>query len=262
MLAVQEKTQTQPNPRRQAHVLGYAVDLEPLNVCIDECIHAIKNGESRHVVTLNPEMMIYAQQQNDPGYHRILQQAHWRIPDGVGIIWALQRQGIHDVSRMPGIEFSEALIRRAAQDNIPIALIGGSEEVNQEAVDSLKNKRPDLKIAYHHHGFFSPQEETDIVEACQASGAQIVFLALGFPRQEFWIKHHQKSFPQATLMLGVGGSFDIWSGSKKRAPKFFRDLNLEWAYRIGSEPWRLQRVYKTLPEYLVKAVLLNHNRPE
>lgn len=134
------------------HVLGYALNLQAKETCLKECLDALAQGESQHVVTLNPELIVYAR--GDSEYKAILENADWAIPDGAGIIWALQRQGIHHVKRLPGIEFSESLIAEASKRGLKIALIGGEEAINHNACKALQAKFPELNISYAHHGFF------------------------------------------------------------------------------------------------------------
>ncbi|MBK8190568.1 MAG: WecB/TagA/CpsF family glycosyltransferase [Vampirovibrionales bacterium] len=205
-----------------------------------------------HVVTLNPEMIMQAQQ--DPELDDILKTAGLSIPDGAGVVWALRRQGIA-VQRLPGIELAEALLARAAQRGWPVAFIGAQAATLDAAIAALSTRYPGLAVAYAHHGFFSTdEEEAACAQACADARPKAVFVALGAPRQEKWIRRHAGRFTPNTALLGVGGSLDVWSGLKRRAPAVLRRLNLEWAYRIASEPWRLQRTYKTLPLFALKVL--------
>lgn len=238
---------------------GYELSLDAKADCVQKLFSALNQGQSQHVVTLNPEMILAAEK--DPAFAQVLQNATLRIPDGIGLVWALMRQGIQS-KRLPGIELSESIISHCTENNIPVAFIGASPEVMQALIPAVKSKFDGLNIVYSHHGFFksgSPEEES-VLSQCIEAKPQVVFLALGFPRQEFWIAENQPKFNSPTIMVGVGGSFDVWSGLKKRAPKIFRDCQAEWLYRISSEPWRIQRVMKTLPQFLVKAILLGHNQ--
>ena len=120
----------------------------------------------------------------------------------------------------------------------------------------LQEHYPKLHIVYAHPGFFPDQNmEDSVANACAKAQPQILLVAMGVPKQEKWIARYKTLFPE-TVCIGVGGSLDVWSGMIKRAPKVLRKLNLEWFYRITTEPWRLQRIYKSLPLFVVK-VLLN-----
>ena len=237
---------------------GYELSLDTKDKCVEQLFEQLSHGKSQHVVTLNPEMILAAEKDN--AFADVLKNATMCIPDGIGLVWALMRRGVK-AKRLPGIELSEAILAQAEKDNISVAFIGASPEVMEALKIAIAQKYPQLNVVYTHHGFFNATTEAESILAdCIQAKPKIIFLALGFPRQEFWIAENQSKFFTPTLMVGVGGSFDVWSGLKKRAPKIFRDCQAEWFYRIASEPWRIQRVAKTLPQFLVRAVFLGHNK--
>ncbi len=185
---------------------------------------------------------------------RILKSAGLILPDGAGVVWALKKQG-NAIQRLPGIEFSEDLLKWAAEAELPVAIIGATQEALDLAQQTLQQRYPKLQIVYSHHGFFKPGPEEDaIVADCITAQPRIVLVALGVPRQEKWIDQYKERF-SGTTFVGVGGSLDVWSGLTQRAPSLMRRLNLEWMYRITSEPWRIKRTYKTLPLFVVKVLL-------
>lgn len=235
----------------EVHLFDYPVHLVSLSQAQDVAKQALANQQNLHVVTLNPEMIM--QGDTNPELGGILKSAGLVLPDGAGLVWALRQRG-HKVNRLPGIEFSEAMIRWAAETGQRVAFIGAAEEVLQAAIETLQAKYPGLQVVYQHHGFFKPEETEAIAQACAAEKPQLVFVALGVPRQEQWITNHKNLF-QGTVLVGIGGSLDVWSGKTQRAPAIMRRLNLEWAYRITTEPWRIQRTYKTLPMFVVKVLL-------
>lgn len=234
-------------------VLDYPVHIDTLSGLVEALEAGLAQGRHQHVVTLNPEMLMRGEK--EPDFAAILKNADLVLPDGAGIVWALKRRGIQ-VQRIPGIEFSEALMARAARQGHPIALIGAHPQVNESTVSSLKKRFPGLHVAYAHHGYFSsPEERQHVAQACAQANPRYVFAALGVPAQEQWIYEFKSLFSHPTAFVGVGGSFDIWSGLKQRANPIFLKLNLEWLYRITSEPFRLKRVYKTLPMFVVQVLL-------
>lgn len=241
-------------PLEETPLFGQHITLSNKVDCLNYCKQQLANGQNVHVVTLNPEMLTFAKA--NPNYAEILRQAQLKLPDGIGLVWALKRKGIN-TQRLPGIEFSQALLQLAAENHWPVALIGGSPEVSAALCPALKDQYPSLDIAYLQHGYY--QDEAAVVVACKAVKPKLILLALGFPRQEEWIAQYKAQFTEGAIFVGVGGSFDVWSGTKKRAPKLFRAFQLEWFYRIASEPWRLKRVMATLPQFFLKAVVLNHN---
>lgn len=234
-------------------VLGFPIHVGSLYALLNQVLAAFSAGKSCHVVTLNPEMIMAGQA--DPAFGDILKQADLVLPDGAGVVWALKRQKI-DAQRVPGIEFAEALIAHFAQQGGTVALIGAAPDVNDTAADALVAKYPGLQIAYRHHGFFTDAADKQVVaQACADAQPDLVLVALGVPGQELWIRDYRPLFAKPAIFVGVGGSFDVWSGLKKRAPALFRALNLEWFYRIASEPQRIGRVYQRLPMFVLQILL-------
>ncbi len=224
-------------------ILGYGVDEydfeQALEYAQDKC------GQ---VVTINPEMILSAQK--SPEFSQIINDAELVIPDGVGVQIGLQILG-HKIKRIPGIEFGHSLLKKYAQNNRPVALVGAKPEVIKLAVENLKNEIPNLNIVYSHDGYFS-DDEVILQELAQSSPA-LVLVALGSPKQEFFIKKLKSYLPSA-LMIGLGGSFDVWAGVVKRAPKIYRKLGIEWLYRTIKEPQRIKRIFPTLPLFLLKVL--------
>lgn len=236
----------------EARLFGFPIHLVTLVDGQAQVEQALLEHRNFHVVTLNPEMLMAGE--SDPELGRILKNADLVLPDGAGVVWALRRRG-HDIKRLPGIEFSENLLRWASGIGYRVAVVGASQEALDLALDTLKSRYPDLQLVYTHHGFFrSAGEEQQVAEACAASQPHILLVALGVPRQEKWIARYRELF-RGTTFVGVGGSLDVWSGKTRRAPRLMRMLNMEWVYRIAKEPWRIRRTYKSLPLFVVKVLL-------
>ncbi|MGE0201642.1 MAG: WecB/TagA/CpsF family glycosyltransferase [Candidatus Melainabacteria bacterium] len=232
---------------RTAHLMGYRVDCVDCAQALAMVSQKVSAGKNAHVVTLNPEMLMQGDQ--NPELGRILRRADLCIPDGAGLVWALRRQGA-TVQRLPGIEFSEALLAESARQGWKVAIIGAQPAVLNAAVDAVQTRYPGMNLVYSHHGFFaSDADQDEIARTCAGRDPTVVLVALGVPRQEQWIDRYAPLF-RGTVFVGVGGSLDVWSGQTQRAPAWMRALNLEWLYRITSEPWRIQRVMKTLPQFV------------
>ncbi len=241
---------------KEARLFGYPVHIVSQEQANHFATQAIAGHRSLQVVTLNPEMIMQGDQ--NPELGGILKNAGLILPDGAGLVWALRKRG-HAVTRLPGIEFSESMLAWAARTNEPVALVGAAQEVLDLAVENLQKRFPGLNIVYQHHGFFKAGEEEERIAAeCAAQTPRLVLVALGVPRQEIWINRYRSRF-EGAVMVGVGGSLDVWSGKTLRAPGWMRALNLEWLYRISSEPWRIKRTYKTLPMFVVKVLLTGGN---
>ena len=174
------------------------------------------------------------------------------IPDGVGIKLALKIYGIAQ-EQIPGIEFSGRLIEYCAKNSLPVALIGAKEETLQTACQKLKEKNDGLNIVYARNGYFKEDDERAIVDEMKSKNPKLVLVALGVPKQEIFIKKYKNEFPN-TIFVGVGGSFDVWSGVVERAPEIYQKLGLEWLYRTVKEPKRFKRIFPTLPLFVLKVL--------
>ncbi len=210
-----------------------------------------------HVVTLNAEMSMQAAQ--NPTLASIIRQAGLVIPDGAGIVLYLKLYGRH-VKRCPGIELAESLLRHMAQFNLShsaqpltIFLFGSSPGVAEQAAAICQQQMPGLTIVGTQHGYLTPETEPDLLDRLHTLQPQLILVGLGVPRQELWISQHCHHCPNAVWM-GVGGSFDVWAGTKQRAPAWFNDNNLEWLYRLYQEPWRWRRML-ALPHFAWRSLI-------
>jgi N-acetylglucosaminyldiphosphoundecaprenol N-acetyl-beta-D-mannosaminyltransferase len=215
-------------------------------------IEQIRNRQSCHVVTLNAEMTMQAQR--NPELATTIQNAELVVPDGAGVVFYLMLYGLR-VKRLPGIELAEALLRQmaASPDLGSVFFFGSAPGVAQKAAEAWQSRLPELSIAGSQHGFLTSETQHELEQRLQALQPQVIFVGLGVPRQEFWLAEHRHLCPNATW-IGVGGSFDIWAGTKRRAPAWLRNHNLEWVYRLYQEPWRWRRML-ALPEFAGRSLL-------
>jgi N-acetylglucosaminyldiphosphoundecaprenol N-acetyl-beta-D-mannosaminyltransferase len=239
---------------RRAHVLGLPVDLDTPETLRDWAKNAMcLPVGGQFVVTLNPEMALQAL--DNAAFGQIVQDAARVLPDGIGIVWALRRQGL-DAQRLPGIEFAEALMRLCAEAGWPVAWVGGAPGVAHEAREKLAQKLPGLHVAVCHHGYFAPDEAAaqQLLEDIARAQPRVVLAALGSPRQEFFLQRLGPllSPNHGCLLMGVGGTLDVWSGQVKRAPAWMQRLHLEWAWRLMRQPRRLGRILSMMPVFLYK----------
>jgi N-acetylglucosaminyldiphosphoundecaprenol N-acetyl-beta-D-mannosaminyltransferase len=156
---------------------GYELSLDAKDKCVEQLFNALIHAKSQHVVTLNPEMILAAEK--DCAFAHVLQNATLRIPDGIGLVWALMRQGIQS-KRLPGIELSEAIINHCRENNIPVAFIGASPEVMAALIPAIQLSFARLNIVYSHHGFFKAgsSEEQTVLSQCIEAKPQVTFLLL------------------------------------------------------------------------------------
>jgi N-acetylglucosaminyldiphosphoundecaprenol N-acetyl-beta-D-mannosaminyltransferase len=209
-------------------------------------------GVGTHIVTLNAEMAILGERDRDVG--TAIREADLVIPDGAGIIIHLRLRGKKQ-KRCPGIELAQHLIEQVGylEEPYPICFYGGAVGVAEKAAQFWQEKIPQLQII-HNHGFLSPEECEEWEKTISSIRPRLILVGLGVPRQEYWIRENRHLISEATW-VGVGGSFDIWSGSKIRAPKWFCDNNLEWLYRLYQEPWRWRRML-ALPKFLWRSSIV------
>lgn len=205
------------------------------------------------IVTLNAEMTMAARA--NPELGAAIAAADLVIPDGAGVVWALGRQG-YRVRRSPGIELARQLLEYAAQHRWSVALVGGNPEVMERLQQRLAVEIPGLQIALAIHGYQDAEAWPGLEQSLLQAKPDLVLVALGVPRQETWIQRLRAGQPG--LWMGVGGSFDVWSGSKKRAPAWMGRCQIEWLYRLLQEPSRCRRML-ALPAFAL-AVLRSRSR--
>ncbi len=229
-------------------LLGYNVDDYTFDEAIIKAKSLIDGQHVSQVVTINPEM--FQEAEKNPNFSNIVKEAEMVIPDGIGVKIALQMTG-KKANRIPGIDFAKKLLQEAAVSGIPVAIIGSKEEVVVKAVENLQNEINGLNIVYYHNGYF--KDDVLIYDELKNKSPKLILVALGSPRQEEFI-YNAKRLLNPALMVGIGGSLDVWSGSVKRAPKIFQKLGLEWLYRTVSQPSRFKRIFPTLPLFLLKVI--------
>ncbi len=215
----------------------------------DWLLARLKEGIGTHVVTLNAEMTMMAEE--NPALCRAIKKAELVIPDGAGIIFHLRIRGIKH-QRCPGIELAAALIEIIGQSATSnLCFFGGTPQTAIDAARSWQKKFPNLNILTQH-GYISGEEESIWKQTLQEKQPQVIFVAIGVPRQELWIEENRHLCPNS-IWIGVGGSLDIWAGNKSRAPQWLRNNNLEWSYRLYQEPWRWRRML-SLPKFLWRSL--------
>lgn len=158
-------------------------------------------------------------------------------PDGIGAVWALKRKGI-DSTKIAGAEFWLNIIEKYQKEK-SFYFIGATDEVILETISKLRINYPSINIRGYRNGFLKEDDVQLLINDFKVKKPDVVFVAMGSPRQEFLMAKFFKEYP--CLYMGLGGSFDVYSGAKKRAPKIFISLGLEWLYRLIKEPTRIRR---------------------
>lgn len=215
----------------------------------------LEKTQKTFVITANPETFMIASKDQEMK-EMILDPTSFVVPDGVGIVKASRMLGMDIKERITGIDLAWKLLELGNLKGKSIYLFGSSEEVVQLMVQKVTISYPHLKIVGYQNGYIKNKEKE--MEKILKKQPDIVMVALGIPAQEKLIYRHLKKFKKG-IFIGVGGSFDVISGSKKRAPKVFLKLNLEWLYRLLKEPRRWKRFYQNNVKFILKVRRLKKN---
>jgi N-acetylglucosaminyldiphosphoundecaprenol N-acetyl-beta-D-mannosaminyltransferase len=208
----------------------------------------LEKEEKTFVVTANPEAFMFGEQ--DPEMDAILMDdAVSTVADGIGIVRGAAMINIKVEERIPGVDIAEQLMIYGNELGKSIFLLGSKQEVIDAMCKVMAEKYPNLKVAGAINGYVPDKDAA--FEEIKAAAPDIVLVALGIPAQEKLIYKHLKDFNKG-IFVGVGGSLDVLSGTKERAPQFFIKHNLEWAYRIMKEPKRLKRFYNSHVKFIFK----------
>lgn len=188
-----------------------------------------------------PNATIAAACLRDAALHRLVRQADYLLPDGVGVVMASKRTKSPLRARLSGIDTAESVLAIAAKGGLPVFLLGGKPGVAQLAAQRLQERFPELPIAGTHHGYFDKHgnENEQVLQAIATANSAIVFVCFGFPLQERWIVDNRDRLPTVRLLMGLGGSLDVWSGTVHRAPMLWQRAHMEWLWRMLHEPRRL-----------------------
>lgn len=219
-------------------ILGIPFDAVTRPAAVERVAGAIHGRQLFHVVTAGPEFVMAAK--NNEQFRRVLQSADLSIPDGFGIILASRLLGRSRLQRVSGMDFLSALIQRAAVDGWGVFLFGASSGIAEQAAAYLLRQHPSLKVVGVDSGFRSGWRLPDkfITWRIRRSGAQLLLVALGAPKQEVWIDQHRRTLGRVRIAVGVGGAFDFWSGVISRSPRLLQQIGLEWLWRLFQEPRR------------------------
>lgn len=234
--------------RIKAKLLGFNVDTFDFESALAYIKSFLNEKKGGHIVTINPEMIEFGLKNSL--FANILNNADLVIPDGVGVKIGLKIKG-YNAKRIAGIEFSHRLIEECSKNDISIGLIGAKPHIIEKASQNLKKEFPNLNINFLQDGYFQNREE--VIANLKQASPQFILVALGSPKQEEFISEARKHLPQS-VMIGVGGSFDVWAGEVERAPKIYQKLGLEWLYRTAKEPHRFKRIFPTLPRFLIRVL--------
>ena len=200
-----------------------------------------------HLITVNSLWLV--ELDRDPSLKKLVTENTLCVAESIGVVWLSRLKKCRNVERVPGIDLMQELCHQAAARGQSVYLLGAKKGVAELAAKKLQQQFPSLLVAGTAHGYFSLQEEFDVLQDIRDSGATFVFVARSMPEQEQWIHRHAQHF-SGKCVMGVGGSFDVFSGQLTRAPHWMQKTGLEWFYRLIQEPRRIKRILKILPIFL------------
>jgi len=209
-----------------------------------------RGTEPSIVVTLGTEMVVRAQ--SDENFRAVINGSALSLCDTIGVLLAARANGLPLSERVTGVDLVEPLCEALAWEGLPVYLLGGKGDTAARAGAALAARHHGLVIAGARDGYFSPDESATVAEAIRRSGARVLFAGLGSPQQELWLAAHLAE-TGAAVGIGIGGSLDVLAGNVARAPALWRNLNLEWFYRLVTQPQRWRRQL-ALPVFVALAV--------
>lgn len=242
--------------RERISILGCAIDPVDMTEAVQRIAAMVIGQGCQQVITLNAEIIYQAV--GDQALQQMINRAELITPDGAGVVWAAKYLACPVKERVTGIDLVAELTQQGAAQGWKFYFLGASPGVVEEAARKLICLNPQLQVVGTNHGYFTPADEPEIVDAINRSGANILLVGLGAPRQDFWIDA-QRSKLNCQVAIGVGGSFDVIAGQLSRAPDWMIKLNLEWFYRLIKEPTRWRRQL-ALPGFVKLVLQAGQNR--
>ncbi|WP_017651779.1 WecB/TagA/CpsF family glycosyltransferase [Fortiea contorta] len=224
----------------RVQILNTGFDPLTLTQTVDWVIDLIKSGQRGYICTVN--VAILMMMRSHPQLQNFVSKAALIVADGQPLIWTSKFLPSSLPERVTGIDLIDAIAQRAEQEGLGIYIMGATAQVISAAVAKMQSKYPQLKICGFDDGYFKENQAPQRAQAIAQSGAQILFVGMGVPRQETFLEKNWEKLG-VNLAIGVGGSFDVYSGLRKRAPLWVQETGLEWLYRLIQEPQRLWKRY-------------------
>lgn len=243
---------------QKLNVLGVKIDNVTIESATDRILEMVKSEGNHAVFTPNSEI-VYSAYKN-PDFCSLLNSADMLTPDGIGIVYASKILKKPLAERAGGYDIACQVIERIAETGDRLYLFGGKPEIAKKASENLRKKYPFINIVGTRNGYFTPDEEDEIIDDIQKSGADILFVCLGSPMQEKWIFKNREKL-SCRVMMGIGGSLDVFAGATERAPESWQKLGLEWLYRLKKEPKRFWRML-ALPKFALTVLLKGRKYPQ
>lgn len=252
LIPVEASPRSRQEQRSLTEVIGYQFKDQSLEDVAASLVDDARNGIQRQVFFVNAHCINVAAR--NEAYDSVLRSAPWLYADGAGMAVASRIWGQPLKHNVNGTDLFPILCKNAARHDVPIALLGACPGVAEACARRLHEACPNLRVVSSHHGYLSPEEEQRMLEEIHDSGARILLVAKGVPKQELWMRQNAGKI-NVPVLIGVGALFDFYSGSLPRAPLLMRRLRLEWLFRLLMEPRRLFRRYVIgNPEFLFRVL--------
>jgi N-acetylglucosaminyldiphosphoundecaprenol N-acetyl-beta-D-mannosaminyltransferase len=221
-------------------ILNIWTDAVTMDEALQKVSDFVEDGDRPHTIfATNPEKNFSVPA--DPFLYDCFKNADLLLPDGIGMVLGAKILHGAKLTRVPGCEFMQEVCALSARQGYKIFIYGAKEEVSRQAVEILEERLPGLQIVGRCNGYWPEDQMDTLVDRINESKAEILYLALGSPKQEKWFARHQDKFKHIRVCQGIGGTLDVITGNVKRAPGIFCKLGLEWFYRLLAEPRRIKR---------------------
>ncbi|OON97361.1 MAG: N-acetylmannosaminyltransferase [Epulopiscium sp. Nele67-Bin005] len=241
--------------RKKITIMDIKIDKVTMNDAVEIFHHFLKTDKLRTICTPNPEIIMQSKE-NAP-LKNFVNSADLVLPDGIGVVIASKILPCGSLpERVAGYDFVQKTMQTSKNKAHKYYFFGGKPEVAQIAANNMRQKYPQIDVVGTHDGYFSDEDTQNIIDDINNSGANILLVALGSPKQELWILENGHKFTNLKVVIGVGGSLDVMAGVVKRAPKIFQQFGCEWLYRLISEPKRAKRML-VLPVFLVQVICMS-----
>lgn len=237
--------------KKPVKILGVPVHPLTMNESVAVLEEKLQKKEQAFVVTANAEIIMMCQQ--DKEYNNIVsEQADLVLPDGAGAVWAGRYLGNEVPERVAGFDLYNQLLKLSADKGYKVYFFGGAPGVAEAAKNKAEELYPGVQIVGCRNGYFNETEEEAIIKEINDAAPDMLFVALGAPKQEKWLVKYRNQLKPRVLM-GIGGSFDVLAGKMERAPKWMQEASLEWAFRLYKQPSRFMRML-ALPKFVLKVI--------
>lgn len=231
----------------RVQILGMPVDVVTMEGCMDRLSEFVASGKPHLVVTADSSGIVQAQ--TDRGLAELYETADLVTPDSAGVVWAMRRAGKPVPSRVSGVDIVDRVCGVSSERGWRVFFLGAAAGVAELAAERMRLRHPGCNIVGARHGYFPPESDEIVAAEVAATKPDILFVAMGIPRQEKFIRATEATIG-AKVAMGVGGSFDVFSGKVRRAPVLLQKMKMEWLWRLAQNPKKIGKVM-LLPRFVL-----------